>query len=122
MPGTGAPKPPPGCSEHGPDADISTKRRKHRDGDDIVTEGPPCETLDAREQTCHTLQSEGGRAICARRTAIVEPLFGQTKECRGFRRFHRRGLLGAEGEWARVSTGHNLLKLFRYRRMEAMAV
>ena len=51
----------------------------------------------------------------------MELVFGRTKACRGFRRFHLRRLLGAAGEWALVGTGHNPPKLFRYRRLEAMA-
>ena len=54
-----------------------------------------------------------GRKLYARRKTIVEPVFGQMKECRAFRRFLLRGLLKVAGEWSLVSTGHNLLKLYR---------
>jgi hypothetical protein len=33
------------------------------------------------------LRTEAGRAVCKLRKAIVEPVFGQIKEQRGFRRF-----------------------------------
>jgi hypothetical protein len=46
--------------------------------------------------------------------AIVEPVFGQIKEQRGFRRFSLRGLEKASAEWKLVCATANLLKLFRY--------
>jgi len=59
------------------------------------------------------LASEEGRAVYARRKAIVEPVFGQIKQGRGFRRFSFRGLGPVEAEWQLVCLTHNLLKLFR---------
>jgi transposase len=109
------------CSELGTEAYISTERRKHWDANDTVTEGPPPEELNAREQMRHKVRTEDGRAIYARRKAVVEPVFGQTKEGRGFRRFHLRGLAGAAGEWALACTGHNLLKLFRFHKAARIA-
>jgi transposase len=60
--------------------------------------------------------SEGvGKAVYARRKTIVEPVFGQIEEARGFRRFSQRGQAKVRREWALVCLTHNLLKLFRYR-------
>jgi len=64
------------------------------------------------------LQSAVGRETYRRRKAVVEPVFGQVKEARGFRRFLLRGLSSVQGEWSLVCTGHNLLKLFRYMQLE----
>ncbi len=61
------------------------------------------------------LTTAAGAAIYARRKAIVEPVFGQTKEVRRFRRFSLRGYRQAVGEWTVVCLTHNLLKLFRAR-------
>lgn len=61
------------------------------------------------------LEGEEGRALYARRKAIVEPVFGQIKEGRGFRRFSFRGFDPVEAEWQLVCLTHNLLKLFRAR-------
>jgi hypothetical protein len=47
------------------------------------------------------------------RKAVVEPVFGQIKERRGFRRFLFRGLKKVEAEWQIICLTHNLLKLFR---------
>ena len=55
-----------------------------------------------------------GQALYARRKAIVEPVFGQLKEVRGFRRFLLRGLQKIRGAWRLLCLTHNLLKLWRY--------
>lgn len=60
------------------------------------------------------LQTPEGRALYARRKAIVEPVFGQIKEARGIRRFLLRGLESAAAEWQLICCTHNLLKLFRH--------
>jgi hypothetical protein len=59
------------------------------------------------------LRSPEGRAVYKMRKAVVEPVFGQIKECRGFRRFLFRGLKKVEAEWQIICLTHNLLKLFR---------
>jgi transposase len=59
------------------------------------------------------LQTAAGHAIYALRKAIVEPVFGQIKDGRGFRRFSFRGLHNVQAEWQVICLTHNLLKLFR---------
>ena len=59
-----------------------------------------------------TLQSNPGAAIYAAHKAIVEPVFGQIKQARGFRLFSLRGLKKVRSEWAIVCLGHNILKLY----------
>ena len=59
------------------------------------------------------LQTAAGRAVYKQRKLIVEPVFGQVKEARGFRRFSFRGLRKNQAEWALICLTHNLLKLFR---------
>ena len=61
----------------------------------------------------HKLRTEAGRAVYKMRKAIVEPVFGQIKERRGFRRFSLRGKQKVGGEWRLVCAVSNLLKLFR---------
>ena len=65
------------------------------------------------EQMKQKLQTEAGHELYRMRKAIVEPVFGQIKEWRGFRRFSLRGLLKVRAEWKLVCLTHNLLKLFR---------
>jgi hypothetical protein len=59
------------------------------------------------------LQTQVGRRIYALRKTIVEPVFGQIKQARGFRQFLLRGLEKVQREWALVCLTHNILKLHR---------
>jgi hypothetical protein len=79
------------------------------------TESPPPTELDQDVQTRmrEKLKSESGRTVYKQRKMIVEPVFGQIKEVRGFRRFSFRGLHKNEAEWSLICLTHNLLKLFR---------
>jgi transposase len=61
------------------------------------------------------LNSEHDKAVYAQRQAVVEPVFGQIKERRGFRRFSLRGLRKVRAEWLLICLTHNLLKLHRCR-------
>ena len=67
------------------------------------------------------LRTPAGRAIYALRKTLPEPVFGQIKEGRGFRRFWLRGVQKVTGEWALICLTHNLLKLFRARGCPAPA-
>jgi hypothetical protein len=62
------------------------------------------------------LSTPEGRAIYARRKTLPEPVFGQIKQARGFRRFSFRGFRKVTAEWAVICLTHNLLKLFGARR------
>jgi hypothetical protein len=58
-----------------------------------------------------TLKRAGRRSRYRLRKQVVEPVFGQMKQARGFRQFLLRGLDQVRGEWAMICTAHNLLKL-----------
>ena len=45
------------------------------------------------------------------RKQVVEPVFGQIKQARGFHQFLLRGVKKVRAEWAMICTTHNLLKL-----------
>ena len=62
----------------------------------------------------HKLRTPAGRERYAKRKHIVEPVFGQMKQARGFRQFLLRGLKKVRGEWKLVCLTHNLLKIWRY--------
>jgi hypothetical protein len=51
--------------------------------------------------------------VYAARKAIVEPVFGQIKQARGFRQFLLRGIEKVRGEWSLVCLTHNILKCYR---------
>jgi hypothetical protein len=96
----------------GIDLHIATGRQKHGGATETAT-GPPPEEASVQEAMRHKLRAEAGRAIYKMRKAMVEPVFGQTKERRGFRRFRFRGQDKAGAEWKLICLTHNLLKLFR---------
>ena len=48
------------------------------------------------------------------RKQVVESVFGQIKQTRGFRQFLLRGVKKVRAEWAMICTTHNLLKLFTF--------
>src|SRR5215217_6700624 len=56
------------------------------------------------------LKRAGRRSRSRLRKQVVEPVFGQMKQARGFRQFLLRGLDQVRGEWAMICTAHNLLK------------
>ena len=59
------------------------------------------------------LRRAGRRSRYRLRKQIVEPVFGQVKEARGFRQFLLRGIDKVKAEWALICTAHNLTKLAR---------
>lgn len=61
------------------------------------------------------LATPEGQAVYAKRREIVEPVFGQIKQCRGLRQFLLRGLAKTRAEWRLICLTHNLLKLYRFR-------
>ena len=109
------------CEERGIDAYIATGRLLH--GQPLPPKrGPMPNDADAKSRMARKLRSKKGSRIYARRKAIVEPVNGQIKECRGLRRFLLRGLEKVNGEWHLIAATHNLLKLFRYRRSQQQAL
>ena len=75
---------------------------------------PPRPVSDSlSEKMRDKLRSEAGADLYRRRKAVVEPVFGQIKEIRGFRQFSFRGLSAVQQEWSLICLTHNLLKLFR---------
>jgi transposase len=125
---TGQPKKIPACMDTGYfsaeavagveelrfDPYMATKRQKHHEAPPVGAE-PLSAAATAKERMAAKLQTPAGRARYARRKVIVEPVFGQIKGARGFRRFSLRGLEKVNGEWRLVCLTHNLLKIWRYR-------
>ena len=89
---------------------IATGRRKHDEPPPSVHGRPPA-GLTIKQRMARKLATKQGAAVYARRKVIPEPVFGQIKEARGFRRFLLRGLVKVRGEWSLVALTHNLLKL-----------
>jgi transposase len=99
----------------GVDLHVATSKRKHGETGQSADVSPinPGEELTLRQQMKQKLDTDAGRDLYRMRKAIVEPVFGQIKEWRGFRRFSLRGLQKVRAEWKLVCLTHNLLKLFR---------
>ena len=96
----------------GVDLYIATGRQKH--GEKVESaHGPPPEDASVQQAMQHKLRTEAGHSIYKMRKAIVEPVFGQTKERRGFRRFSFRGVGSVRLEWKLICLTGNILKLFR---------
>ncbi len=95
--------------QRGIDAYVATGRQKHGTpspgADEKRSRGPKTEGMRQK------LRDGGWESPYRLRKHTVEPVFGQIKEARGFRRFLRRGLENVKGEWALLCTVHNLLKL-----------
>jgi transposase len=89
---------------------MATGRQRHQAPEAAAS--PPPAT--AQERMAAKVRTAEGHALYARRKVIVEAVFGQIKEARGFRRFLLRGLAKLRGEWCLVCLTHNLLKLWRH--------
>jgi hypothetical protein len=96
---------------------LATGRQKHHPSPPSSTDGieaVPGEEATVKERMSYKLRTPSGRARYAKRKHIVEPVFGQIKQARGFRQFLLRGLDKVRGEWKLVCLTHNLLKIWRY--------
>lgn len=92
---------PPGRARHG---------EAHAAGRRKLTKMP------LMSEMAETLRRAGPRSRYRLRKQVVEPVFGQIKQARGFRQFLLRGLGQVRAEWAMICTAHNLLKLAQNRR------
>ena len=99
----------------GIDLHVATGKQKHGEPSKAGDEDAKESTAEAGllEQMKHKLKTQAGQDLYRMRKAIVEPVFGQIKEWRGFRRFLLRGLQKVRAEWKLICLTHNLLKLFR---------
>jgi transposase len=95
------------------DGYVATERQKHGSDRPACKRGPLPKGANAVARMKRKLQTQVGRTIYAMRKAIVEPVFGQIKQARGFRQFMLRGLEKVQREWALVCLTHNILKLHR---------
>src|SRR5665213_1337698 len=91
---------------------VATGRDKHGVAVETSSDPPP-PGASPKEAMREKLRTEAGRNVYKMRKAIVEPVFGQIKEQRGFRRFSLRGKENVSREWKLVCAVSNLLKLFR---------
>ena len=92
------------------DPSIATERQRPQTPE-AEASAPPAT---AKARMAAKVRTPAGRAVYARRKVIVAPVFGQSKEGRGFRRCWLRGLKKRRGAWSLVCLTHTRLKLWRY--------
>ena len=96
------------------DPHVATGRDKHHTPPPVAA-GQPAAEATVKQRMAHKLRTPAGRQCYAKRKQIVEPVFGQLKQARGFRQFLLRGLKKVAAEWKLLCLTHNLLKIWRYK-------
>jgi len=113
-----------GVTEVGLDPYFAVGREKHHApvsvepaaNDATATSSSAAAVVDQNPKAAmaNKLRMATGRALYAARKHIVEPVFGQIKRIRGFRKFLVRGLESVSAEWQLICLTHNLLKIWRH--------
>ncbi|HUO48214.1 MAG TPA: transposase [Acidimicrobiales bacterium] len=67
----------------------------------------------ARRAMEEKLADPDNQALYKKRQSAIEPVFGNIKGNRGYRRFVRRGITAVNSEWRLICATHNLMKLRR---------
>ena len=90
-------------------------RQKHHEPEQpTLTTAEAATASTPKECMAKKLRTGLGKTLYAARKHIVEPVFGQIKRIRGFRKFSLRGLRKIAAEWDLVCLTHNLLKIWRF--------
>jgi transposase len=92
---------------------VATEKQKHGERRVSCKRGPLPKNASRVERMQRKLETKVGVAVYALRKTIVELVFGQIKQARGFRQFLLRGLAKVRGEWALICMTHNILKLHK---------
>jgi transposase len=90
---------------------IATGKQKHGEHRLPAKRGPLPKGATKVDRMKRKLQTKVGKAVYAARKCVVEPVFGQIKQARGFRQFLLRGKKKVKGEWALLCLTHNVLRL-----------
>jgi transposase len=91
---------------------IATERQKHDEYKEPCPRGRLPTGATRVDSMKRTLKTKAGKAVYAARKTIVEPVFGQIKQARGFRQFLLRGIHKVRGEWSLLCLTHNILKIY----------
>jgi len=90
---------------------IATGKQKHGEHRLPAQRGPLPKDATRVDRMKRKLKTKVGKAVYAARKCVVEPVFGQIKQARGFRQFLLRGKEKVKGEWALLCLTHNILRL-----------
>ena len=102
-----------GLEGAGVEALIPPGKQSHTSKDPPAARGRIPKDLSVADRMRRKLLTKRGKEKYSRRKEVVEPVFGQIKETRGFRQFLLRGLQKVRGEWRLICLTHNVLKLWR---------
>ena len=91
---------------------IATGKQKHGEYRQPAQRGPLPQGATKVDRMKQKLKTKVGKAIYAARKCVVEPVFGQIKQARGFRQFLLRGKKKVKGEWSLLCLTHNILRLY----------
>src|SRR3979409_713183 len=91
---------------HGVDGYVAPGRAKHPTAANGKIGGPLTQRMRKK------IDDGGFETPYRLRKQVVEPVFGQIKQARGFRQFLLRSVEKVRAEWAMICTAHNVLKLF----------
>jgi transposase len=94
------------------DGYVASGRAKHATADNGKTGGPLTQAMRKK------IDAGGFETPYRLRKQVVEPVFGQIKQARGFRQFLLRGVGKVRAEWAMICVAHNLCKLFTLAKAE----
>jgi transposase len=92
---------------------VATGKQKHDERRKPCQRGPLPREASRVERMERKLETKVAAAVYATRKFIVEPVFGQIKQARGFRQFLLRGIEKVRGEWALICMTHNILKFHK---------
>jgi len=101
-----------GQAERKIDGFIATGKQKHGEHRQPAQRGPLPKDATKVDRMKQKLKTKVGKAIYAARKCVVEPVFGQIKQARGFRQFLLRGKKKVKGEWSLLCLTHNILRLY----------
>jgi transposase len=90
---------------------VATGKQMHGEHRVPARRGPLPKGATRVDRMKRKLKTKVGKAVYAARKCVVEPVFGQIKQARGFRQFLLRGKDKVQGEWALVCLTHNILRL-----------
>src|SRR6266581_4710520 len=91
---------------------IATGKQKHGEHRKPAQRGPLPKGATKVDRMKQKLRTKVGKAVYAARKCVVEPVFGQIKQARGFRQFLLRGKEKVKGEWSLLCLTHNVLRLY----------
>jgi transposase len=101
------------AADHGLDAHIAPGRFRHGEPPELEPDDPLPADASTKQAMARKTKTGPGRAVYARRKAIVEPVFGQMDTTQDARQLLIRGGLAARLQWQFECAVHNLLKLYR---------